>query len=54
MATLVGEQSVRGSTETVRLLLLTFVSIGVTYVDALVAAECQADFGSEALRGGWR
>lgn len=34
MATLAGEQSIKGSSDTARLLLLTFVFIGITYVAA--------------------
>ncbi|XP_044724792.1 MFS/sugar transport protein [Hirsutella rhossiliensis] len=40
MATLVGEQSVKGSTETTRLLLLTFVSIGVTFTWGVEMTYC--------------
>jgi len=35
MATLVGSASIKGSTETVRMVLLTFATIGITCVSQL-------------------
>ncbi|KJZ77886.1 hypothetical protein HIM_02523 [Hirsutella minnesotensis 3608] len=44
MATLVGESHIKGSTETARMVLLTFVAIGITYVLLLCFLSLGASF----------